>query len=116
MSSHDQDLRNLEQRRCEAITNGDRKALTTILSPDYVHVHATGKIDDREGFISGVEQRPRRSERGAITIRSFGDVAVLVGEQINHMGGEVVAAATTQVAARTDQGWRFVSMQVTRVA
>lgn len=104
----------LEQTRCQAIAHGDRATLIGILSPDYVHVHATGKIDDREGHIAAVERQPRRPERGPLAVRRYGDVAVLVGEQINHAGEQTMVAVATQVAVKTAQGWRFVSMQVTR--
>ena len=79
-------LLELEDRRCAAICAADGLALQETLAEDYVHVHATGNVDDRQGFITGVLSNPRVVERGSITIRMYGDVAILIGEQINRRG------------------------------
>jgi hypothetical protein len=59
----------LEQRRCEAIGSGDARTLALILDDEYIHVHGTGKVDTKGGFIANVMQRPRRTERGELTVR-----------------------------------------------
>ncbi len=49
-----------------------------------------------------------------ITVRQFGDTAILIGEQINKSGGEPSVGVATQIVHRSDGRWRFVSMQLTR--
>jgi ketosteroid isomerase-like protein len=115
--AHDE-LRDLELRRCAAISSGDVDALTKLLSDDYVHVHMTGRVDDRAGHVGAVSSRPRRTTRGDLTIRTWDDLAVITGELTNHMTtpeGEAreVHACCHQVAVRTDGSWRFVSIQLT---
>lgn len=115
--AHDE-LRNLELRRCEAISSGDVDALTAMLSDDYVHVHMTGRVDGRAGHIGAVASRPRRTTRGELTIRVWDDLAVITGELTNHMtvpDGETreVHAYCHEVAVRTGGTWRFVSIQLT---
>jgi hypothetical protein len=107
-------LLKLEERRCAAIGSADGPALRDTLSDDYMHVHALGYIDDREGFIAGALSNPRIVERGSIAVRFYGDVAILIGEQINRRGDTVMAGVMQQIAAKRDGAWRFVSAQMTR--
>lgn len=106
----------LERRRCAAIGATDAAALREILTDDYLHVHANGRIDDLATYISAVVQRPRRCERGPITVRQYGAAAVLVGEQINTFETHKSVVVVQQVAVRQAGMWRFVSTQVTRKA
>lgn len=111
-------LKALEARRCAAIGAGDVETLKAMLADDYVHVHMTGRVDDRAGHLNAVSVRPRRTERGALLVRVYGDLAVITGELTNHMtdaGGETGAAHAYchQVAARHGGDWRFVSIQLT---
>jgi ketosteroid isomerase-like protein len=113
-----QDLEALEARRCAAIGAGDTEALRNMLSDDYVHVHMTGLVDDRAGHLNAISGRPRRTERGALLVRVYDDLAVLTGQLTNHMTnaeGQSVAtrAYCHQVAVRGDGGWRFAAIQLT---
>lgn len=108
----------LERRRCEAISGCSRPVLEEILAEDYVHVHGTGKIDDKAEFIANIMQRPRRVERGELTVRLYGDVAVVTGEQINYMLSADGVNATrsvnvvTQVLRHDGTRWRYVSFHL----
>jgi len=111
-------LRDLEARRCAAISAGATATLETLLSDDYVHVHMTGHVDDRAGHLRAISGRPRRAERGELTVRAYGDLAVITGELTNHMTNAAGEPAATraychQVAVRSADGWRFVSVQLT---
>lgn len=116
------DLRALEARRIAAINAQDAQALKPLLADDYVHVHATGKVDTREGFIQNVVGSKRISERGPLTIRNYGDkVAVVTGEQVNRTTGpdgvpHAQRLMVTQVAVRDGKAWKYVSMQATPIA
>ena len=108
----------LEQQRTAAIAKGDAQTLATLLAEDYVHVHGTGHVDDKAGFIKSIVERPRDSTRGPLTIRVYGDMAVITGEQVNRSvnADKSVTSTTymaTQVARRAQGRWRLVSMQVT---
>jgi phosphoserine phosphatase len=58
----DGQLQALEQRRLAALKDRDAAALQSVLADDYVHIHSTGRVDDRAAFIKGTLERPRRSE------------------------------------------------------
>lgn len=108
----------LERRRCEAITECAKPVLDEVLADDYVHIHGTGRVDNKAGFIASIMQRPRRVERGELTIRLYGEVAVITGEQINYMPDANGRAATgtmnlvTQVLHYDGTRWRFVSFHL----
>jgi ketosteroid isomerase-like protein len=108
-----------EQQRCDAISSGDVLALGRLLAEDYVHVHGTAKIDDKAGFIDNVKQHPRRTERGELTVRLYGDIAVMTGKQFNYaLGPDGKSTMKTenvvsQVLHRAPGGWQFVSFQLT---
>jgi ketosteroid isomerase-like protein len=115
------ELKVLEARRCAAIGAGDVQALSDMLSDDYVHVHMNAAVDDRSGHLQAIAKRPRHVERGELSVRVYGELAVLTGEQINHMQQpdgttRSVRAYCLQVAARREDGWRFVSFQLTPIA
>lgn len=113
-----QQLELLEQERIAAIAAGDASTLGKVLADDYVHVHGTGHVDDKTGFIKSIVERPRQSTRGPLTIRVYGDMAVITGEQVNRSvnADKSVTSTTyvaTQVARRVEGQWRLVSMQLT---
>jgi ketosteroid isomerase-like protein len=114
-------LKSLEDHRLAALKDRDAAALQALLADDYIHIHSTGRIDDRAAFIKGTLDRPRRSERGVLSIRVYNELAVINGEQTNqsvNADGTLGAAArymVTQVAHREKNAWRLVSMQVTPI-
>ena len=109
----------LESERCRALTSVDAAALSLLLADDYVHVHGNGHVDDKSGFIRGMRERPRTAERGELTIRVYGDAAVITGIQSNKFrqaGSRVTSNFVTQVARRSSAGnWQFVSFQITPI-
>lgn len=109
----DEDVLNLERRRCDAINSGDLAALRAVLSDDYLHVHTNGRIDDLESYLDVVRQYPRHTQRGAINVRQYGNVAVLVGDQVNTLDAREMCVVVQQVAVRTGGDWRFVATHVT---
>lgn len=122
MENVEAELLELESRRCAAISAGDTGGLRALLTEDYVHVHMTGKVDNREGHLQAIASRPRRTERGPLLVRRYGDLAVLTGELTNIMTGPSGESSETraycqQVAVRqADGAWRFVSVQLTPLA
>src|SRR5690349_7989240 len=76
----------LEARRAEAIGAGDLDALADVLSDDYLHVLAPGKVVDKAQYIEMIRNGPRKPERGALHVRVYGDAAVVTGELNNRIG------------------------------
>lgn len=104
----------LEISRCTALTSGDLAALGALLAEDYVHVHGDGHLDGKTDYLSGVESKYKfhRIDRGELTVRSYGDVVVVIGplSQAVSVNGvdkvNEVKAIATQIWMRDGDGWR----------
>ena len=100
-----QALELLEQRRCTALMAADADGLELLLAEDLVHIHLNGHIDPKLAYLEGVRRKYRFSKlvRGPLTIRFFGEVAVMTGLLTQTVDvletGDVldVRAMTTQV-------------------
>lgn len=120
MADETQALLDLERRRGDAIGTGDLDALAGVLDDSYVHVLAPGTLRDKAGYLEMIRVSPRRPIRGELTVRVFGDAAVMTGELTNNIGPadavrRVIPAFCTQVAAKGADGrWRFVSYILTQ--
>lgn len=109
----------LEARRADAIGTGDLEALADVLADDYLHVLAPGKVVDKAQYIEMIRKGPRRPVRSHLRVRCYGDAAVITGDLENRIGTEdavrrIIPAFCTQVAVRSEGGWRFVSYILTR--
>ena len=110
----------LEQARCDAIGAADSEALGRVLHPGYTHVTGRGGTMNRQQYIDWIGERRRRHERGELQIQRFGDTAVIHGPLTNHLstddgGTRLVETFVTQVAHRSNGGWRFVAFHITPI-
>ena len=104
----------LEKRRCTALTSGNVGALSELMADDLVHIHGNGAIDDKAGYLKGVETKYvfHRIERGDLNIRVYADVAVVIGilnQTVSVRGTDKlndIRAMTTQVWVRSGAGWK----------
>ncbi|MGH3589039.1 MAG: nuclear transport factor 2 family protein [Pseudonocardia sp.] len=110
----------VEDRRRAALLAVDLDTLDALFDDSLVHVHAPGLVHTKAQLLEHVATRQAYLdiERGELTVRLVGDVAVVTGRIVNRMrapdGGErVLGGVVTQVLARGDDGWRFVSFQMT---
>jgi len=112
-------LLELEARRVRAMNKADPDAMLPLMHDDHVHVMANGVVTDKRGAARGLRHMTGTVEGGQVDVRIWGDLAVLTGPQTNHdrIDGEPVTIRlyVTRVARRTSEGWKFVSMQATRL-
>lgn len=109
----------LEKKRCAAIDQRDFVALADVLADDYVHVYGGGTSSDKAGYIAQVKEAPRTPTRGPLTVRVYGDLAVVTGDLLNRIQNpgqpeRVLDTYVTQVAHKENGKWRFVSFQITQ--
>ncbi|MES2534280.1 MAG: nuclear transport factor 2 family protein [Pseudomonadota bacterium] len=122
MNSPEQEVRLLEQTRLEKLAANDFDAVGQLMSEDLVHVHGTGKVEDKTAFLASLRLLPRRTERRSLHVRVFGDVAVLTGEVVNTLtrpgqtAPESIPMMVTQVVRREAGCWRFVSFHASKIA
>jgi hypothetical protein len=105
-----------EARRCAAIAAEDWAALGAIVADEYSYTHSTGKTEDKATWIAGIKQRRRAVEHGRLTVRGYGDVALLSGTSVyryaepfrgdSHYGS---ALDVLQVWVRRAAGWQIVA-------
>ncbi|WP_402463885.1 nuclear transport factor 2 family protein [Isoptericola aurantiacus] len=111
----------VEERRRAALLAHDLDALDALFDDTLVHVHAPGLIHTKVQLLEHVATRHAYLDitRTDLVVRLVGDdVAVVTGRILNRLrrpdGGErELGGVATQVLARSGDGWRFVSFQMT---
>jgi len=109
----------LEARRAAAIAERDFDTLAGVLAEDYLHVYGGGSTGGRADYLEQVRRAPRVPTRGPLTVRVYGDVAVMSGNLLNRIQypdqpERVLDTFVTQVARKVDGQWKFVSFQITQ--
>lgn len=107
-------IRALENRRIAALVSADLAVLDGLLADDLVHVHGTGKIDDKEEYLRGVAGKYKfhAIRRGDLNIRVFGDLAIVTGrlsQTVSLQGDDRlidVDAIVTQTWIRDKDDWK----------
>ncbi|BAI96209.1 hypothetical protein Sj15T_05310 [Sphingobium sp. TA15] len=107
-------IRALENRRIAALVSADLAVLDSLLADDLVHVHGTGKIDDKEEYLRGVAGKYKfhAIQRGDLNIRVFGDLAIVTGrlsQTVSLQGNDRlidVDAIVTQTWIRDKDDWK----------
>src|SRR6478736_5675509 len=71
----------LEARRNQALTTNDMALLGAMLADDLTYVHASGKLDTKATLLASIgrDYSYLESERGELSVRVFGDTAVMTG-------------------------------------
>lgn len=114
-------IRDVENRRCELISSNDIDGFGNLLSHDYVHIHVTGRIDDKDAALASFRKFPRQCWRGELAIRIYDDVAIASGPQTNRMvrdGGECEdrTLIATTILNRRGGDWKIVHFHACSVA
>ncbi len=107
----------LENRRVEAMTKGDVKALEEILADDLIYTHSTARIDTKASFIEAISSgrsNYKSVERKDVEVRQFGDTAVVTGHAMFHVGDNKFGARFIDVYAKRNGAWQMVAWQSTK--
>lgn len=111
-----------DKRRYDAMIGQDFDILAEILDDELIYSHSKGTMDDKASFLAALQSgkfRFKLSEREAMPVRVYGDVAILNGRvrlTVDVGGTEHVAhnAFVTVWVLRTGR-WRLVHWQATAV-
>ncbi len=111
-------IREVERLRCALINTLDLAQLGTLLASDYRHVHANGAVTDAAETLRRIAAQPRQVTRGGLSVRVWGDAAVLIGEQRSRMRPPDapeydMRGIVTQVLRREGGRWQFTSFHLT---
>ena len=103
---------------------GDISRLSEMVADDLVHVHASGRVEDKAAYLEGVRSRFRflSVRRPRLDVRVFGDTAIVTGPlelllTLMATGQELTMNAyATQVWVRREHRWRLASFHASNVA
>ena len=111
------ELQKADEQRMKAISDGDLTAVGALLADDYVHVHNTGEVNNKSQYLAFLQTHPRKSSRAPdanVITHVYGDVAVMVGPQINNADSPNPTAFTLTIVWRKIAGaWKQVAVQYT---
>ena len=116
-----QSIEACERRRCEALERADTDALAALLCEGLVHVHASGRIEDKMAYMRGVKERLRfiSVARENYDVKPFGDGALAWGwlSQTLSVEGKAPTSLrtfTTQAWKQEAGTWRLAAFHATR--
>jgi ketosteroid isomerase-like protein len=114
----------VERARVEALDRSDVAALEGIMADDVTYVHASGKIDTKQSYLSAIRAGLLHYiswQAEGIRVRVLGDTAVLTGEYIVHVTDTRVQPQPFEVDilvlsvyARRNGHWQQIAWQSTR--
>jgi hypothetical protein len=111
-----------EERRCAAIAAEDWMALDDVVADEFRYTHSVGLTEDKAAWIAGIKKRRRAVEHEGLSVRSFGDVALLSGSSVyryaepfrgdSHYGSVL---DVLQVWVRRPTGWQIVAQHGVKI-
>jgi len=118
------EILDFEAQRQAALVSGDPALLERILHPDLIHVHSSGQVHDKAGFIAHVGRMGGFAAitRGALSLREAAGGVLIAGPTVNRVrrldSGAVVdlEAFGTVLAVRGAGGWQVLLSQITPFA
>ena len=117
----DQDaIRKLEDRRYQAMCEGDIATLEKLLADSLVYTHSYGGADSKASYLAGVRSKRwqyRKVERPVEDIQVFGDCALVTGhvriDLIADGAPKMLESRFTNVWIRRSGAWQMVAWQST---
>lgn len=114
----------LDEARRAAMIAEDFAMLDQLLADDLVHIHAAGNADTKAQYLKMIADFCgfEAIERGPITVRFYGDTAVMTGPMTHTVRIKPTGAVRTmkafgaQVWARRGDSWQQVLYQATEIA
>jgi len=115
-------IEQLEQERTQALLTGDVGKLDTLYANDFFYNRAGGDSLTKAAFLAGFtsgEVKVRRSVREEVSIRLYGDTAVVTG--IQHIEANLKGQDTKinlrylHVWIKGSGGWKLVARQATNL-
>jgi ketosteroid isomerase-like protein len=112
----------LEARRNGALVANDMASLGAMLADDLTYVHASGKLDTRATLLASIgrDYSYLESERGELSVRVYGDVAVMTGpakfllKVATKPDPIAVPCNITQVWVRQSGAWKLAAYHGSR--
>jgi hypothetical protein len=120
MAYAENEIREKESKRIQALLNVDMETLDSLFSDRLVHIHSTAMVHGKSELLAYIEQRRAfiGVERGPLTISVIGNMAVMTGRMTSRMRSEdgevMLSGMVTQVLCFEAGQWRFTNFQFTK--
>ncbi len=116
----EQEIRQVEDKRREALLRSDTAALDQILADEYFVRNQFGQIQTKAQVISALKSGELKFEsivEDDVSVRVYGDAAVVTGRATSkHEGRESTQIRFTRVYVKQRVHWQAVTYQVTPIA
>jgi uncharacterized protein (TIGR02246 family) len=123
MSKDQEAVRKAETDRFAAMLKADVAALDKLLAADLTYTHGDGRVIGKAAFIADFKTgafKYTTIEPNEITVRVFGDVAVVTGGAAMHVVNNGAPADIkiryTDVHVKRNGAWEMVAWEATRLA
>jgi ketosteroid isomerase-like protein len=115
------EIKSLDARRLEALTQGDLQALDRILSKDLVYTHASGWRQTKAEFLASIrsgELRYHAFVMHDVSMRGYGNALIVTGDaaaKVKAKGQELdVSLLFLEAYVKQEGRWQLVAWQSTR--
>ena len=109
------DVLQAELERSRALSDRNVAELDKFLAEDYVHTYLTGRVHDKDQHLAWVKERGRRIIRRDLSVRVYGNVAIMTGILQPDDEGDPNSARITQVWKRAKDAWHLVAFHASRI-
>lgn len=115
------EIHEFERQRQRALIDVDTDALQRLLADDLIHIHSTGMVHDKPGFMEHIKRMGGfvAVERRETNIQIDGNLAIVTGNTMNTVRsrktGEQVSldGFSTLLLRRVNGHWQIVLSQLT---
>jgi hypothetical protein len=121
-STAESEIRQLENRRIQAMLKVDTEELSQLLADDLTYTHSSGQVDSKSQLIESLksgERKYRMIEPQDVKVRIYGDAAVVTGraklKTVSKGQESSFQVQFTDVYAKKKGHWQMVAWQSSRL-
>jgi len=116
----EREIRQVEEKRREALLRGDTTTLDQIFADEYIVTNQSGGVRTKTQMISDLRSGALKFESADeddVVVRVYGNTAVITGRATSkHEGRDSTQVRFTRVYVKRMGRWQAVTYQVTRIA
>ncbi len=113
------EIRQVEDKRREALLRSDTTALDQIFADDYIVTNQFGQVQTKAQMMSALKSGALKFEsvvEDEVSVRVYGDAALVTGRATSkHEGRDTTQVRFTRVYVKRQGRWQAVAYQVTRI-
>lgn len=121
-SKAESEIRQLENRRIQAMLKADAQELNQILAEDLTYTHSSGQVDSKSQLVESLKSGERKYqmiEPRDVKVRLYGEAAVVTGraklKTVSKGQESTFQVQFTDVYAKKKGRWQMVAWQSSRL-